>query len=70
MILFIINAISTEMLSFFQRFLVELAGLPLGISFFLFLGCSFIGGLVGGLGGLNGVFVGRIVKHRLETSKR
>ena len=70
MILFGIYAITTDMIDFFQRFLVEIIGFPLGVSFFALLGCSIVGGMVGGFGGLNGVFVSRILIKRELLPKR
>jgi len=70
LILFGIYAITTDMVDFFQRFLVEIVGLPLGVIFLAFLGCSIVGGFVGGLGGLNGVFVSRILIKRQLLPKR
>ena len=67
MSLFFVYALTTEMISFFQFWLVETMGYSLIILYIIMLLSSFMGGIIGALGGINGTFVKQfLLKHFLS----
>ncbi len=61
-ILFGIYLVSTEMGAFVERVFVEVAGLHRAVLPLVFLACAAFGGVITGLGGLNGVFGSRLIQ--------
>lgn len=60
MCLFMVNALTTQMLTFFDYWLVQTMGADLNWSLILMILSSLAGGIFGGLGGINGVLISRI----------
>lgn len=69
MILFTYYALTTEMLYFFEFWLVETMGFTVEWLSLLWIFSSFFGGIVGGLGGINGVFISRILIEKISSSR-
>ncbi len=70
MALFLYYALTTEMLYFFQFWMVETLGITIEWLYLLMMICSAFGGLIGGLGGLNGALVSNIVVNKLSKWRR
>ncbi len=70
MALFLFYALTTEMLYFFQFWMVETLGITIEWLYILMMICSAFGGLIGGLGGLNGAIVSNIVVTKLSKWRR
>ncbi|TFF97105.1 MAG: hypothetical protein EU547_05230 [Promethearchaeota archaeon] len=65
--LFLFYSLTTEMIFFFQFWLVETMGYSLEILYIIMLVSSFMGGIIGALGGINGTFIKQILlKHVLS----
>lgn len=61
MALFIYYTMTTELLLFFTFWFEETMGFPLGVVYLWMTFSSLLGGVVGALGALNGLFVSRII---------
>lgn len=69
MILFAYYALTTEMLYFFEFWLVETMGFTIEWLYLLWFFSSVCGGIIGGLGGINGVLISRMFIEKLSHSR-
>lgn len=64
--LFVYYALTTDLLTFFDFWLEQTMGIPLNFVYLIMFFSSIMGGVIGALGALNGLFISRILFKKIS----